>query len=220
MRKKKHQLFNLSQSAWVFSYLRGHKNSQTLSSILTFIPWHYIQHTHIHMPSPLINEGQYSASPPSQITALSWQRGLHNSVKLWAMTCRTTQDEQVTVESSDQTWSTREVKSKPLRYSCLENPMNSMKRQRYYTGRWRPPGCKVSNMLPEVSRGQLLIAPERMKQLDQRGNDAQLWTCLVVTVKSDAIKNNAACKPGMLGPWIKVNWTCSSRRWQEWTRAS
>ena len=55
-------------------------------------------------------------------------------------------------------------------------------------------------MLPEKSRGQLLIAPERMKQLDQRGNDAQLCTCLVVMVKSDAIKNNAACKPGMLGP--------------------
>ena len=218
--EKKHQLFNLSQSPWVLNYLCGYKNSQTLSSILTFIPWHYIQHTHIQMPSPLINEGQYSASPPSQITALSWQRGLHNSMKLWAMTCRTTQDEQVTVEGSDKTWSTKEGKSKPLQYSCLENPMNSMKRQRYDTGRWRPPGCKVSNMLPEKSRGQLLIAPERMKQLDQRGNDAQLCTCLVVMVKSDAIKNNAACKPGMLGPWIKVNWTCSSRRWQEWTWAS
>ena len=95
--EKKHQLFNLSQSPWVLNYLCGYKNSQTLSSILTFIPWHYIQHTHIQMPSPLINEGQYSASPPSQITALSWQRGLHNSMKLWATPCRATQDGQVLV---------------------------------------------------------------------------------------------------------------------------
>ena len=33
------------------------------------------------------------------------------------------------VESSDKTWSTGERNGKPLQYSCLENPMNSMKRQ-------------------------------------------------------------------------------------------
>ena len=42
------------------------------------------------------------------------------------------------------------------------------------------------------SGGQSLIAPERMKQLGQSGNDAQLWMCLVVTVKSSAVKNNTA----------------------------
>ena len=34
------------------------------------------------------------------------------------------------------------------------------------------------------------IAPEGMKRLSQTGNDAQLWMCLVVKVKSYAIKNN------------------------------
>ena len=34
------------------------------------------------------------------------------------------------VESSDKTWSTGEGNSNPLQYSCLENPMNSMKRQK------------------------------------------------------------------------------------------
>ena len=34
------------------------------------------------------------------------------------------------VESSDKTWSTGEGKGKPLEYSSLENPMNSMKRQK------------------------------------------------------------------------------------------
>ena len=34
------------------------------------------------------------------------------------------------VESSDKTWSTGEDNGKPLQNSCLENPMNSMKRQK------------------------------------------------------------------------------------------
>ena len=33
------------------------------------------------------------------------------------------------VESSDKMWPTGEGKGKPFKYSCLENPMNSMKRQ-------------------------------------------------------------------------------------------
>ena len=34
------------------------------------------------------------------------------------------------VESSDKTWSIGEGNGKPLQYSCLENPMNSMKGQK------------------------------------------------------------------------------------------
>ena len=34
------------------------------------------------------------------------------------------------VESSDKVWSTGEGNDKPLQYSCLENLMNSMKRQK------------------------------------------------------------------------------------------
>ena len=46
------------------------------------------------------------------------------------MPCRATQDGRVIVESSDKMWSTGEGNGKPLQYSCLENPMNSMKRQK------------------------------------------------------------------------------------------
>ena len=46
------------------------------------------------------------------------------------MPCKATQDRWVMVESSDKTWSTGEGNGKPLQYSCLENPMNSMKRQK------------------------------------------------------------------------------------------
>ena len=46
------------------------------------------------------------------------------------MLCGATQDGQVMVENSDKTWSTGERNGKPLQYSCFENPMNSMKRQK------------------------------------------------------------------------------------------
>ena len=49
------------------------------------------------------------------------------------MPCGATQDRQAMVESSDKTWSTGEGNGKPLQYSCLENPMNSMKRQKEMT---------------------------------------------------------------------------------------
>ena len=45
------------------------------------------------------------------------------------MLCRATQDREVMVESSDKMWSTGEENGKLLQYSCLENPVNSMKRQ-------------------------------------------------------------------------------------------
>ena len=45
------------------------------------------------------------------------------------MLCGATKDRQVMVERSDRMWSTGEENGKLLQYSCLENPMNSMKRQ-------------------------------------------------------------------------------------------
>ena len=44
------------------------------------------------------------------------------------MPCGATQDGRVMVERSDRMWSTGEGNGKPLQYSYLENPMNSMKR--------------------------------------------------------------------------------------------
>ena len=69
------------------------------------------------------------------------------------------------VESSDKTLSTGEENGKPLQYSCLENPMNSMKRQKdrtlkdelprsvgvqYATGdQWRSNSRKKEGMEPK-----------------------------------------------------------------------
>ena len=68
-------------------------------------------------------------------------------------------------ESSDKTWSTGEGNGKPLQYSCLENPMDSMKRQKgrtlkdelprlvgaqYATGdQWRTNSRKNEEMEPK-----------------------------------------------------------------------
>ena len=63
-----------------------------------------------------------SQSPHTRTTAFS------NSMRP-SHTCGATQDGQVMVERSDRMWFTGEGNGKPLQYSCLENPRNSMKRQ-------------------------------------------------------------------------------------------
>ena len=46
------------------------------------------------------------------------------------MPCGATQDGQVVAERSDRMWSTGGGNGKSLQYSCLLNPMNSVKRQK------------------------------------------------------------------------------------------
>ena len=60
-------------------------------------------------------------------------------MKLWAMLCRAIQDGWVMVERSDRMWFTGEGNGKLLQYSCLEIPMNSMKRQKHMTPEDEPP---------------------------------------------------------------------------------
>ena len=85
---------------------------------------------------------------------------------------RSTQDGQVMVERSDRMWPTGEGNGKPLQYSCLENPMNSMKRQNYRILKEELPRSVGDNMLLQIS-GE--ITPERMKGWSQSKNNTQLW---------------------------------------------
>ena len=55
------------------------------------------------------------------------------------MPCGATQDRRVMVERSDRMWSTGEGNGKLPQYSCLENPINSMKRQKDRTLKEEPP---------------------------------------------------------------------------------
>ena len=95
---------------------------------------------------------------PSWIAILSWQKGLCNSMKLWVMPSRVPQDRQGIAKRSDKMWSTGgEWNGKPFQYSCLENPLNSKKRQKDMTLEdetpFLLPGQKVSNMLLGKNRG-------------------------------------------------------------------
>ena len=88
------------------------------------------------------------------------------------MLCRATQDRQVIVENSDKRWSTGEGNGKPLQYSCLENLMNSMKKQKDRTLK--------DELLRSVGAQHAMeksgkITPERMKRQTQNKNNALLW---------------------------------------------
>ena len=64
------------------------------------------------------------------------------------MLCRATQDGQVMAESSDKTWSAGEGNGKPLQFSCFENSMNSLKKQKDMTlkdGLPRSVGAQYAN---------------------------------------------------------------------------
>ena len=88
------------------------------------------------------------------------------------MPCGATQDGRVMVERSDRMWSTGEGHGKPLQYSCPENPMNSMKRQKDRI---------LKDELPRSVGAQYATGeewkntPERMKKQNQSENNAQLW---------------------------------------------
>ena len=55
------------------------------------------------------------------------------------MPCRATQDEWVILKSSNKMWSTGGENGNAPQYSCLENPMNSTKRQKDMTPKDKPP---------------------------------------------------------------------------------
>ena len=93
------------------------------------------------------------------------------------------------LSNPDRMWSTGERNGKPLQYSCLENPMNSVKRQndrilkeelpssvgaQYATGdQWRNNSRKNEGMEP------------KQKQYPA-------WMRLVIEARSDAVKSNIA----------------------------
>ena len=82
-----------------------------------------------------------------------------------------TQDRWVMVERSDRMWSTGEGNGKPHQYSCLENPMNRMKRQNDRILKEELPRLVGAQYAKEIS-GE--ITPERMKGWRQSKNNTQM----------------------------------------------
>ena len=109
--------------------------------------------------------------------------------KVFDKICGATQDGRVMVERSDRMWSIGEGNGKPLQCSCLENPMNSMKRQndrilKEELPRW------VS--VQHATGDQWRNTPERMKGWSQTKNNIQLRIWLVIEARSNAVKSNIA----------------------------
>ena len=83
------------------------------------------------------------------------------------------------VESTDKTWYTGEGNGKPLQYSCLENPMNSMKRQKDMT---------LKDELPR-SVGAQYATGEEQRNSSKRNEEAEpKQKQLVVDVTGDENK--------------------------------
>ena len=76
-----------------------------------------------------------------------------------------------------------------FQHSCLENPMNSMKRQK---------DMMLKDEFPRSVSGQCATGEEqrnsskRNEEAESKWRQRPLWMCLVVKVKSNAVKNNTA----------------------------
>ena len=123
-----------------------------------------------------------------------------------------TQVEQVMVESSDKMWSTEEGNGKPLQYSCLENPMNSMKRQKDMT---------LKNELPRSVCAQFATGEVwRNNSRKNEGMEPKQKQYPAVDVTGDRSKVRCCKEQYYIGTWNvrsvnqgKLKW--SNKRWQE-----
>ena len=140
------------------------------------------------------------------------------------MTCGATQDGQVMVERSDRKYSTGEGNGKPLQYSYLENPMNSMKRQKdrtlkdelprsvgaqYATGdQWKNNLRKDEGM--EAKQKQHVV-------VDVTGDRSNIWCCKEqycigtwnvrsMEIGSDQTGDGKIEHQHFRNPWTKMDW--------------
>ena len=105
------------------------------------------------------------------------------------MACGATQDGWVTVERSDRMWSTGEGNGKPLQYSCLENAMNSMKRQ---IDRILKEELPRSVGAQYTTRNQWRNNFRKNEGIEPKKNNTQLWMGMVIEARFDAVKSNIA----------------------------
>ena len=101
-----------------------------------------------------------------------------------------TQDAWIMVDRSDRMWPTGEGNGKPLQYSCLENPMNSMKRQNYSI---------LKEKLPKAIGAQYATGDQwRNNSRKNEGMEPKqkqypvVDVTVVIEARSEAVKSNSA----------------------------
>ena len=120
------------------------------------------------------------------------------------------------VESSDRMWSTGEGNGKPLQYSCLENPMNSMKRQKdrtvkdelprsvdnqYATGdQWRNNSRKNEGMEPKQKQHPFVNGTGDRSKVQCCKEQYCIGTRNVRSIRSDQIRSVAQSCPMLCDP--------------------
>ena len=109
------------------------------------------------------------------------------------MPCRAIQNRWVMVESSDKMWSTGEGNGKLFQYSCLENPMNSMKRRKYRT---------LRDELPR-SIGARIATGDQWRNYSRKNEETESkWKqCPVVDVTGDGSKVWCCKGQYCIGTW-------------------
>ena len=112
------------------------------------------------------------------------------------------------VESSDKTWSIGEGNGKPLQYSCLENLMNSMKRQKNRT---------LKDQLPRSVGAQYATGDQwRTNFRKNEEMEPKQKQHPVVDVTGDGSQVRCCKEQYCIGTWnvrsiIKVNWKWSNK---------
>ena len=87
-------------------------------------------------------------------------------------------------------WSTGEGNGKPLCYSCLQNPISSMKRQKDMT---------LKDELPRSVGAQYATEEEwrnnsrKNEEMEPKQKQNPVVDVMVIEIKSDAVKNNVEC---------------------------
>ena len=113
------------------------------------------------------------------------------------------------VERSDRMWSTGEGNDKPLHYSCLEIPMNSMKRPKHRT---------LKDELPRLVGAQYATEYQwRNKSRKNEEMEPKQKQYTVVDVTGDGRKVRCCREQYCIGTWNvrsmnKGNWKWSNRR--------
>ena len=110
------------------------------------------------------------------------------------MPCGATQDRQVMVERSDRMWSTGEGNGKPLQYCCLENLINSMKRQNDRI---------LKGVLPGSVRAQYATGDQwRNNSRKNEGMEPKQKQYPIVDVTGDRSKVRCCKEQYYIGTWM------------------